>query len=151
MRLLHSGHIEDGRTMDIPRGMRYMQTLRKLPTTAPKMKGTIKIILSANNATLRQRPSGLFDGIPFKSRDNGNCAEEYYKVWGAGVNGKRPRGNLLQNKAGSKIFRQVVLPGLPDYGEYVRGLPERVGRVLRRYHIPRYSARERVPGPGGLV
>src|SRR3972149_571008 len=133
MRLLHSGHIEDGRTMDIPRGMRYMQTLRKLPTTAPNRKGTIKIILSANNATLRQRPSGLFDGIPFKSRDNGNCAEEYYKAWGASVNGKRPRGNLLQNNAGSKIFRQVVLPTplSPDYN--IRSLPKRVGRILRRY------------------
>jgi hypothetical protein len=37
MDLPHFGQWEAGKTMDFPSGIRQMQTLRKLPTTAPKM------------------------------------------------------------------------------------------------------------------
>src|SRR5262245_40115803 len=32
----HCGHIDAGETIDVPRGNRWMQTFRKLPTIAPK-------------------------------------------------------------------------------------------------------------------
>ena len=38
MDFLHLGQCDGGRTTDSPVGMRAMQTLRKLPTMAPKRK-----------------------------------------------------------------------------------------------------------------
>lgn len=43
----HEEHLDGGETRESPRGTLYMQTLRKLPTTAPKTKGRTSVIMSS--------------------------------------------------------------------------------------------------------
>ncbi len=43
--LLHLGQLDAGRTIDLPAGMRNMQTFRKLPITKPTKKAPRGITL----------------------------------------------------------------------------------------------------------
>src|ERR1700704_4198121 len=61
----HAGHAEAGHTIEVPRGRRWMHTLRKLPMTAPKSaaKVSAKGPVISDGALLVRRAAGTVPRI----------------------------------------------------------------------------------------